>query len=104
MIRIKVFQKTWKTAHPIRRRALSVKDFCISYMTSSKKIKIVKIIKQSYDFNTESRKNAKAGLAPPQFREVTALTSYEKNTEVQKEVSRKNDDLNQEYGKGCHFG
>ena len=53
----------------------------------------MKIIKQSYEFNTESKKNAKAGLAPPQFREVPALTSYKKNTEVQKQVSRKNVDL-----------
>ena len=64
MIRIKVSQKTWKTAHPIRRRALSVKDFCISYMTSSKKIKIVKIIKQSYEFNTESNKTRKPDSLP----------------------------------------
>ena len=64
MIRIKVSQKTWKTAHPIRRRALSVKDFCISYMTSSKKIKIVKIIKQSYEFNTESNKTRKPASPP----------------------------------------
>ena len=79
--------------HQIRRLAPLVKDFCISYMTSSKKIKIVKIIKQSYEFNTESQKKREGRSRSPQFREVPALTSYKKITEVQKEVSRKNDDL-----------
>ena len=50
--------------HQIRRLAPLVKDFCISSMTSSKKMKIVKIIKQSYEFNTESNKTRKPDSLP----------------------------------------
>ena len=67
--------------HQIRRRAPLVEDFCISYTTSSKKIKFVKIIKQSYEFNTESQKTRRP-VSPPSVSGGPCLDV------VQKEIPR----------------